>query len=268
LKKLEDAPNPKDTVYINASWVHEMSEEEDIKLRRKTYISAQGPIVRVGEKDSRENVDTLGDFWRMVWEYDVELVVMLTRVSEDQKEAEKCTRYWPKVVGTSKRYGLMTVTHENMIREGDQMKYRTFRIEREGEPEPKICRQIQYIGWPDQGVPSHEIDFLNLINKAEEMNSNDRPMVVHCSAGIGRSGTFCAVHSYVKFMRKYYEEKKDLPDINVPLRLIELRQDRPKMVQTREQYEFIYRALYLVFEKLFEEYAKKKKMEVEEPIQE
>jgi len=126
------------------------------------------------------------------------------------------------------------------------------------------CLQFQYVGWPDHGVPEDEDDFIKFTEKVDEYNKNGKPLLVHCSAGIGRSGTFCAIHSYVRYLKQYYAAKNDpninlipLPDINVPQRLIELRRDRPKMIQTKEQYEFVYRAIYKVFEDLFKEFAKR-----------
>jgi len=118
--------------------------------------------------------------------------------------------------------------------------------------------QIQYTGWPDHGVPTDEEEFIKLTERVDSYNPNNKPMLVHCSAGVGRSGTFCAIHSYVRYLKKFWAEKSDLPDINVPQRLIELRKDRPKMIQTKEQYEFVYRAIYNVFSHLFVELEKRR----------
>jgi len=249
------------TTYINGNWVHDMQDDEE-KSNPHAYISTQGPITRVSEYD-QENVDTCPDFWRMVWENDCALIIMLTKRSEDARETEKCSLYWPKDVGTTKAFGDISITLENKERDKDHhIATRHFKIARGGEE--RQVTHLQYTGWPDHGVPEKHEEFLHLAGLVDKYNTKkttegkDKPMVVHCSAGIGRSGTFCAIHSYVKYLREYYKEHNDLPDINIPKRLIELRKDRPKMIQTKEQYEFVYTAMRLVFLSLFEEFEKKR----------
>jgi len=241
------------TDYINANWVKDMFD-------KKRYISTQGPIRRVSDYE-QENVDTCPDFWRMVWENNVETIVMLTKKSEDMRETEKCSLYWPKMKGESTRYGDIDVTTTEKKKEKN-ITFRHFRIQR-GDV-IKECEHIQYTGWPDHGVPSDEDEFIYLTEKVDEIQKSENPMIVHCSAGIGRSGTFCAIHSYVRYLRHFYKEHNDLPDINVPKRLIELRKDRPKMIQTKEQYEFVYKAIYKVFRSIFDEFEAKRAKNVPE----
>jgi len=140
-------------------------------------------------------------------------------------------------------------------KEKENICFRKFLLQKGGEK--RECLQIQYRGWPDHNIPTDEDEFIRLVEIVDEHNKNDKTLVVHCSAGVGRSGTFCAVHSYVRYLREYYNREKDLPDINVPRRLVELRKDRPKMIQTKEQYEYIYKAIVKVFDSLFKEFHEK-----------
>jgi len=120
--RLEKIGDDESTDYINASWVHDvlydfLGETE----RKKTYISAMGPIHRVSDYEA-ENVDTSPDFWRMVWEQGVEVIVMLTKLSEDMSEMEKCSQYWPNV-GKDKDYKGITVitdSEEEVVTKGEK----------------------------------------------------------------------------------------------------------------------------------------------------
>jgi len=233
-------------------------------VRKKSYISAQGPIRRVSDYEA-ENVDTCPDFWRMVWEQGVEVIVMLTKLSEDMREMEKCSIYWPVNVGSEHDYnGIVVRMDSEVIEKVDTFTVRHFTLLRGDEKKSVV--QIQYVGWPDHGVPEDENDFIILTDMVDKHNKDEKTLVVHCSAGVGRSGTFCAIHSYVRYLRRYFEVKNDLPDINIPQRLIDLRRDRPKMIQTKDQYEFVYRSIYNIFGKLFSEFYEKKRLEEEKKL--
>jgi len=106
--KLKVLDEDESTDYINANWIRDMNDDPK-KIRKKAYISTQGPIIRVNDDYPAENADTCPDFWRMVWENDVEVIVMLTKCSEDAKETEKCTPYWPKKVGEEKNMEALTL---------------------------------------------------------------------------------------------------------------------------------------------------------------
>jgi len=246
--------------YINASRIHDFSDHS--KDRVEAYISTQGPKCDLDDDD--QMVDTTPDFWRMVWDNKSQVIVMLTKIVEDDDFLiEKCTQYWPKVVGDmmdmheTARLTLTWVEEDDSNK--DEFIIRTF-VLRRGEEE-RIVRQLHYTGWPDHGVPKSAEEFVRMSDKVDELNegSNGAPLVVHCSAGVGRSGTFIGIHAYVKFLRKFYDEHKDLPDLNVPKLLIMLRNDRPKMVQTKEQYEFIYKAILYQFKQCFDDFIKKVK---------
>jgi len=270
--QLEKIGDDESTTYINASWVHDILYDfRGDKERVKRYISAMGPIRRKSDYEA-ENVNTCPDFWRMIWENNVEVIVMLTRLSEDLREMEKCSKYWPKVGESEKHDNGITVITD--AEDGDSEKEDTIFVTRRftlqrGDDKKNVV-QVQYIEWPDHGVPKNEDHFIELTKKVDGFNSNDRPLLVHCSAGVGRSGTFCAVHSLVRYYNAYSEHKEketglpDLPDVDIPQRLIELRKDRPKMIQTKEQYEFVYRAIYKVFGQKFEEFERRRKQKEEE----
>jgi len=222
----------------------------------KAYISTQGP--KKDKNDEDEEIDTRPDFWRMVWDYKANVVVMLTKIVEDDEYVlEKCTQYWPTKIGDSTDYKdarllLTWLEQEDM----PGIEIRTFSLKRDDEE--RTIKQIHYTGWPDHGVPSRPEEFVALCDRVDELNHNSNaPLVVHCSAGVGRSGTFIGIHSYVRFLRETYEKTGDLEDLNVPDLLVRLRKDRPKMVQTKEQYEFIYKAILLEFEVAFDRFLKK-----------
>jgi len=263
--KLSQQGEDESSNYINANWVRDMNDNDFTpdKIVKRAYISTQGPIIRKNDDYEAENVDTCPDFWRMAWECDVEVIVMLTKCSEESRETEKCSQYWPKHQGDDKDYGSINVKlvekkREKMIPsypdkplgEKENICFRTF-VLRKGE-ETRNCTQIQYRGWPDHNIPNDEDEFIRLVDIVDEHNKNGKTLIVHCSAGVGRSGTFCAVHSYIRYLRTYFKEHdSDLPDINVARRLVELRKDRPKMIQTKEQYEYIYKAIVKVFNEFF-----------------
>jgi len=233
--------------YINASWITGMDGE------KKAYISTQGPKI---DKDDDDNVvNTIPDFWRMVWDSHVGVIVMLTRIKEDDEfEIEKCTKYWPENLKETMDMpeAQLALTYDTEV---EDVKYdiwvRSFTLSRNGEQSREV-KQVQYRGWPDHSVPEVPEAFISMCDKVDEINGHSPvPLVVHCSAGVGRSGTFIAIHSYVRHLRKVWDGTGDLPDLNIPKLLISLRNDRPKMVQTKEQYEFIYKAVLLEFERKF-----------------
>ena len=153
--------------YINASYIAD-------PLNKLSYIAAQGP-----------NSCTVDDFWRMLWYYAIEIVVMTCR--EVEMGRSKCKCYWVSP-GEVKQYGQITVTHvseENITEDFIQRKMHI----RCGEEE-QMLTQLHYTGWPDHGVPSDVLPILNVIRKfrAAVPYGNDVPVVIHCSAGCGRTG--------------------------------------------------------------------------------
>jgi len=243
-----DSPDSRnDTSYINASWI------SDAQTKKHVFICAQGPL---------EN--TVDDFWRMVVQYDIYVIVMLTKLFEDDKE--KCSQYWPKEVNTTVTYLSITVKLLSEDEEG-AITTRKFEVTDEYDSYVRNITQLQFMAWPDHGVPMDPQDYIALSDKSDEANNtkviakpepnNDgKTILVHCSAGVGRSGTFCCVHSCIKNLREHVKKQNKLPDMSVAASVVSLRKERPGAVQTWEQYQFCYSTILNEFKKQEEEIKK------------
>jgi len=209
--------------YINANYVDGL-----IPGTEKCYIAAQGPTG-----------STLADFWRMVWEMNVSVILMLTKEVESMKK--KCEHYSPDP-GVPLDFDGMKVEPDGTPMETEELAERDFKITFEGK-ERKV-RQLQYLAWPDHGVPESTGAFLQLCKDADSWNKTHGPLVVHCSAGIGRTGTFCVVHSTLEKIRaEVAKDPQKEPTVNIIETILHLRKQRSSMVQTVEQYEFCYLAI-------------------------
>jgi receptor-type tyrosine-protein phosphatase F len=201
--------------YVNASFI-------DGYRYRKAYIATQGPLV-----------DTTDDLWRMLWEHNSTIIVMLTKLKEMGRE--KCHQYWPS--DRSVRYQCFVV---DPIAEYNMPQYilREFKVTDAREGSSRTVRQFQFTDWPEQGVPKYGdgfIDFIGQVHKTKEQFGQDGPITVHCSAGVGRTGVFITLS--IALERMQYE---GVVDIFQTARI--LRTQRPAMVQTEDQYQFCYRA--------------------------
>ncbi|XP_052402117.1 receptor-type tyrosine-protein phosphatase S [Carassius gibelio] len=200
--------------YINANFI-------DGYRRQGSYIATQGPMP-----------DTFSDFWRMVWEQHTANIIMITKLEE--KSRNKCDQYWPSR-GTE-TYGLMQV---NLLDTVELATYcvRTFALFKSGSGEKREVRQFQFTAWPDQGVPEHPTPFLAFLRRVKACNPPDAgPIVVHCSAGVGRTGCFIVIDAML-------ERVKQEKTIDIYGHVTLMRSQRNYMVQTEEQYVFIYEAL-------------------------
>ncbi|KAK4298161.1 hypothetical protein Pmani_029475 [Petrolisthes manimaculis] len=206
--------------YINASYIHGHK-------KAKMFIAAQGPLN-----------NTRQAFWRMVWEKQVHIIVMLTTCV--QNGVEKCYKYWPGESETLE-YSLeqLTVTSLKEI-VNSHFVARKFSLVKKGK-KPRDVYQYHFVAWPDMGCPSspdHLLSFLNQVKKAQPPAGH--PIVVHCSAGVGRTGTFIGLYNLMDQM-----EQGDTVDIfNTVLRM---RCHRPHMVQTLDQYAFIYQSMVMLY---------------------
>ncbi|XP_015704444.1 receptor-type tyrosine-protein phosphatase delta isoform X39 [Coturnix japonica] len=201
--------------YINASFV-------DGYRQQKAYIATQGPLA-----------ETTEDFWRMLWEHNSTIVVMLTKLREMGRE--KCHQYWP--AERSARYQYFVV---DPMAEYNMPQYilREFKVTDARDGQSRTVRQFQFTDWPEQGVPKSGegfIDFIGQVHKTKEQFGQDGPISVHCSAGVGRTGVFITLSIVLERMR--YE---GVVDIFQTVKM--LRTQRPAMVQTEDQYQFCYRA--------------------------
>ncbi|XP_064354134.1 tyrosine-protein phosphatase non-receptor type 7 isoform X3 [Dromaius novaehollandiae] len=197
---LRRARNQEEDNYINANYITGYAG------CTREYIATQGPML-----------NTVTDFWEMVWQEEAPLIVMITKL---QERKEKCVHYWPEKEGT---YGPFTIRVQGL----------------EGE-----CRQVKHIlfpSWPDQQTPESAKPLLHLVSKVEEIlqaAANPGPIIVHCSAGIGRTGCFIAT-------RIGCQQLKDTGEVDILGIVCRLRIDRGGMIQTSEQYQFLHHTLAL-----------------------
>ncbi|XP_062419362.1 protein tyrosine phosphatase receptor type Fa isoform X9 [Pungitius pungitius] len=201
--------------YINGSFI-------DGYRQQKAYMATQGPLA-----------ETTEDFWRMLWEHNSTIVVMLTKLREMGRE--KCHQYWP--AERSARYQYFVV---DPMAEYNMPQYilREFKVTDARDGQSRTIRQFQFTDWPEQGVPKTGegfIDFIGQVHKTKEQFGQDGPISVHCSAGVGRTGVFVTLSIVLERMR--YEGVVDLFQT-----VKALRTQRPAMVQTEEQYQLCYRA--------------------------
>ncbi|XP_023191867.1 receptor-type tyrosine-protein phosphatase S-like isoform X1 [Xiphophorus maculatus] len=200
--------------YINANFI-------DGYRKQNAYIATQGPLA-----------ETFGDFWRMVWEQRTASVVMMTRLEE--KSRIKCDQYWPSR-GTE-TYGMTQVTLLDTM-ELATFCVRTFSLHKSGSSERREVRQFQFTAWPDHGVPEYPTPFLNFLRRVKACNPPDAgPIIVHCSAGVGRTGCFIVIDAMLERIR--HERTVDIYG-HVTL----MRSQRNYMVQTEDQYSFIHESL-------------------------
>ncbi|XP_049611042.1 tyrosine-protein phosphatase non-receptor type 1 [Syngnathus scovelli] len=209
--------------YINASLIA-------VEEAQRSYILTQGPLP-----------NTCGHFWEMVWEQQSCGVVMLNRVIE--KGSVKCAQYWPH---REERDALFEDTNFKLTFVSEDIKsYYTVRhleLENLSTLETREILHFHYTTWPDFGVPESPASFLNFLFKVREsgcMNSDRGPVVVHCSAGIGRSGTFCLVDTCLLLM----SIRKDPSSVRIRDVLLEMRRHRMGLIQTADQLRFSYLAV-------------------------
>ncbi|XP_039408543.1 receptor-type tyrosine-protein phosphatase eta isoform X4 [Corvus cornix cornix] len=198
--------------YINANYMPGYNS-------KKAFIAAQGPLP-----------NTIDDFWRMIWEKSIYSIVMLTKCMEQART--KCEQYWPDK--QPKSYGdiIVTMVSEVVLPEWT---IRDFTVEKSNTPESHMVRQFHFTSWPDHGVPETTdllINFRHLVHEYNSQNPMDSPTLVHCSAGVGRTGTFIAIDRLIQQMEM--ESTVDVYGV-----VYDLRMHRPLMVQTEDQYIFL-----------------------------
>ncbi|XP_054165930.1 tyrosine-protein phosphatase 1-like [Oppia nitens] len=207
--------------YINASFV---SMEINETINR--YIATQGPLK-----------ETTEDFWQMIWEQNSPLIVMVTPLEE--KGRKKCHKYWPELDDQLTVFGQLKV---RLIGQSDDpaIVERTFLLQ--DSKEERQVRHLQYLAWPDHGVPERDHDFLELIQSVRRTRQQFpvSPFVVHCSAGIGRTGVLILMETAMCLI--------EANEAVYPLDLVStMRDQRAMLIQTSAQFRFVCESVLRVF---------------------
>ncbi|XP_031750864.1 receptor-type tyrosine-protein phosphatase alpha-like isoform X6 [Xenopus tropicalis] len=205
--------DPSGSGYINASYI-------DGYRHPKFFIATQGPLP-----------ETVAHFWNMVWQENSSVIVMLTGLEEQNKV--KCERYWPEETQT---YGDIRVSVQSSTQTG-ALVTRSLALQKVGGTAQRTVEHLHYLQWPDHGVPNKPSGLLQLVEQMNECKlPGSGPVIVHCSAGIGRTGTLLALDILLKRARA---EGK----VNVYECTLQMRRKRLNMVQTQGQYVFLYDVL-------------------------
>eukprot|EP00668_Euglena_longa_P006781 GGOE01008105.1.p1 GENE.GGOE01008105.1~~GGOE01008105.1.p1 ORF type:complete len:697 (-),score=88.18 GGOE01008105.1:670-2706(-) len=213
---------PAEQDYINANFV-------DPAGTPTSYICSQAPLP-----------STFVDFWNVVWYYGSRIILMLC--SEVEHGTPKCDRYWPQRTGMVEKYGDFKVINAGEENHGDFL-VRTLEVTNALNNEVRKLAHYHYLNWPDFGVPASAAGMIEMLKSVDKVNSHYPeedgrfpPVVCHCSAGIGRTGTLIAVHTALTRFASGL-------DTNVFEVVRQLKEERSGMVQRKEQYAFIYMAV-------------------------
>nr|XP_009670441.1 PREDICTED: tyrosine-protein phosphatase non-receptor type 22 [Struthio camelus australis] len=206
-----------DSHYINANFIKGV-------YGPRAYIATQGPLST-----------TVIDFWRMIWEYEVLIVVMACMEFEMGKK--KCERYWAEVGDSSLQRGPFSIACEAEDKKNEYV-IRTLKVTL--NEEIRTVYQFHYKNWPDHDVPSSIDPILELICEIRCYQPDDNvPLCIHCSAGCGRTGVICAID----YTRKLLKDGIVPVNFSIFSLIQEMRTQRPSIVQTKEQYELVYDAV-------------------------
>ena len=198
--------------YINASPIN--------IITKKYFISTQGP-----------KNETIEDFWTMIEEYECNIIIMLCNIVEGGRE--KCAKYWDE---KNKMNNYSIHSNKDIIRE--------LKLINKKSGKEKNLIQIHFTGWPDHGIPDTSDDkifevFEEMIKLVDQYKGNG-PIVVHCSAGVGRTGTFISMYYLDKEIKTQIKEKKEIIRFNIFNLVRKLKEMRICLVQSNSQYNFIY----------------------------
>ncbi|XP_060568867.1 uncharacterized protein LOC132727411 [Ruditapes philippinarum] len=191
--------------------------------KKKAYIASLGP--------TSKTTSDFKTFWQMVWHERSDMIIMLTKLHEPS--GMKCEKYWPNK-GTDQQYGDVIVTCETYEAFAEYT-IRTFRVSKGNQH--RSLKHLHYTAWPDKTVPEDVTSLLDFRKRMKDVPiTQGGPIIIHCSAGIGRTGTLIALDILI-------EEGQDKDSVNVFECVDNLRTQRVKMVQTVEQYIYIHKCL-------------------------
>ncbi|KAL8482629.1 hypothetical protein ACS0TY_028698 [Phlomoides rotata] len=209
---------PSPTGYINASFI--MTSENVTR-----FIATQGPLPQTSE-----------DFWEMIVQYRCPAIIMLTGLVDDNNKV-KCGDYFQGDDGP-KEFGEIRITPK-WIQRTDALILRCLEVKnKQSEQTPLSVLHVLYPGWPDYGVPNDTSTVGEIFQRLSAIPTSLGPIVVHCSAGIGRTGTYCVIHNTIQRVLN-----GDMTALNLFNTVSTFRSQRSGMVQTLDQYIFCYRAI-------------------------
>ncbi|XP_016891779.1 tyrosine-protein phosphatase non-receptor type 11b isoform X2 [Cynoglossus semilaevis] len=224
----ESDPDVLGSDYINANYIRCLHEEGRHMEEGKVFIATQGCLQ-----------NTVIDFWKMLYQENTHVIVMTTRGIE--RGRNKCVQYWPDPYST-KEFGMVLVRNVEELPTQDYV-LRKLEVTHLDRKEPlRYIWHFQYLSWPDHGVPNDPggvLWFLEEVNRTQSTIPDSGPIVVHCSAGIGRTGTIIVIDILIDIINR---QGLDC-DIDIPKTIQMVRQQRSGMVQTEAQYRFIYTAV-------------------------
>ena len=208
--------------YINASWIH---------LPKPYYfIATQGPLE-----------STINDFWEMVYKYDVNAVIMLCLLEENNKK--KCANYWD--IKNIKNFIFEEINEEFDV---SGIRFRNFKFQKQNDIFPRYIIQLHYTCWEDHSAPDKEAyhKLIKLIEFIDDYKLN-MPAIVHCSAGVGRTGTFIALYNlYCEIMKQIKDNKKNEIKFSIMKTVRQLKEMRAHSVENEDQYLFLYQFVNLL----------------------
>ncbi|XP_054555424.1 tyrosine-protein phosphatase non-receptor type 18 [Talpa occidentalis] len=208
--------------YINGNFIRGTDGSQ-------AYIATQGPLP-----------NTLLDFWRLVWEFGVKVILMACREVENGQK--KCERYWAQEQKPL-QIGLFYITLKKEKWVNADIILRTLQVT--FQKESRRVYQLQYMSWPDRGVPSHPEHVLTMVEEAHRLQGSGPcpPLCVHCSAGCGRTGVLCTVD----YVRQLLLTQTIPPNFSLFDVVLNMRTQRPSFVQTEEQYRFLHHTVSQMF---------------------
>ncbi|MCJ8741888.1 hypothetical protein PDJAM_G00076020 [Pangasius djambal] len=235
--KLSLNTSKNDTDYINANFIRGVWGPME-------YIATQGPLPH-----------TVLDFWRMLWEYNVQVIVMACR--EFEMGRKKCERYWPETMVDVFVCEPFTIYCESEENKGDYL-IRILKVTFNNSS--RTLKQLHYMNWPDHGVPDSIPPILEMLQDMRMFQEkDDMPICIHCSAGCGRTGALCVIDYTWNLLKKQMIPE----DFSIYDLVQDMRTQRPSIVQTKEQYVLVYRTIKFLFEKhlqMMESSSKKKEV--------